>query len=168
MGWLSKLNPLNFIESISEGYKAHQKTKAERIKIKGETKLAELEGQKKIAEARIDLQIAQLKTKTELSLKETDQIQDYDMQVLKNRERSYADEFIIANFFFTYIAHFLPWTQPYMAEGWLAMGYDSPPWWLEFGMVLILVSTLGGMRVLKLFLGKFKQSEMVSGESDKK
>ena len=108
-----------------------------------------------IAEKEVDLKIAKIDAAIKRQTTELARDNDYDMQVLRNRDKTYADEAIIFLWFAVFIAHFLPYTQPYMAEGWSSMGYtDGPAWWFEFGMVGILVSTLGLMRILKLLYAK--------------
>ena len=153
-GWVGQLFG-KVTGSISAGYQAKKRTEQAKIEGKVNQAIAEIDGKTEITKANLALKLAKIEAKSRDLEREDNHIQDYDMQVLRNRERGYADEFIIFMFFFSYICHFLPWTQPYMATGWDAMGYgDAPPWWLEFGMVLILVSTLGGMRVLRMLVGK--------------
>lgn len=109
----------------------------------------------RIAEAKVDFKVAKFEARAERERRELSMDGDYDMMVLKNKDRTFADEIVIGTFLTTYAAHFIPKTQPYMASGWSAMGYgDSPAWWFEFAMVGILVSTLGLMRLLKLFFTK--------------
>lgn len=111
-----------------------------------------------IAKAEVDLKIAKFQAKAKRLELDSGMDQDYDMQVLKNRDGSPADELIIVIWFIVFLMHFVPVTQPFMASGWKAMGYnDGPAWWFEFGMVGILVSTLGLMRVLNLMIGRVKQ-----------
>jgi len=64
-----------------------------------------------------------------------------------------TDEIIITVFLGFFIAHFIPQLQPYMANAWQAMGYKSPPWYFEFVIVGIVVSTLGLMRLFRAFRG---------------
>lgn len=111
-----------------------------------------------IAKAEADLKIAKFKAKAKRFELDASMDQDYDMQVLKNRDSSFADELIIIIWFAVFLMHFIPSTQTFMAAGWVAMGYvDGPAWWFEFGMVGILVSTLGLMRVLKLMIGRVRR-----------
>lgn len=104
-----------------------------------------------IAQAKIDLKITKIKAKSEQFVMSSRQDNDYDVQVLRNRDNTYADEFIILVWFALFIAHFIPEYAIVMATGWSAMGYSGVPWWFEFGMVGILVSTLGLMRLFKLW-----------------
>ena len=89
---------------------------------------------------------------------------DYDIQVLRNRERSWADELLIAIFTGIFILTFVDALQATwsgqrlglaeaVADGWRAHGYDGAPWWFEFAMAGILVSTLGLFRLLRLWRG---------------
>lgn len=112
-----------------------------------------------IAEAEVNLKVTKLVTKARQLEREAEMDFDYDTQVLKNRNNTFADELIIIIWFVVFIMHFIPGTQPYMNAGWVAMGYiGGPAWWFEFGMVGILVSTLGLFRVLKLMSGRFGSS----------
>jgi len=53
-----------------------------------------------------------------------------------------------------FIANFIPQLQPYMANGWQTMGYKGAPWYFEFVIVGIVVSTLGLMRLFRVFRGE--------------
>lgn len=86
---------------------------------------------------------------------------DYDQTVLNNRRETLMDELIIVVFLGLFICHFIPDMQPYMAGGWKAMGYKGAPWYFEFVIVGIAVSTLGLMRLFRAFW-------RVRGESVKK
>ena len=122
----------------------------------------------KIAEAEVDFKVAQFEARADRARRESLMDFTYDMQVLKNRNLTFADEFLIGIWVLIFVSHFLPWTQPYMAAGWAAMGYEgSPPWWFEFGMVGILVSTLGLFRVLRLLLSR-KGKESLERDENKK
>ena len=112
-----------------------------------------------LVQARIDLKLTKIKAKIEQTVTTSQQDNDYDTQVLKNRNNTYADEFIILVWFGLFIAHFIPEYAAIMAGGWKAMGYSGAPWWFEFGMVGILVSTLGLMRLFKLWVGKVRKTD---------
>lgn len=109
-----------------------------------------------IAKARVDLKVTRIQAQIDREVINSRQDNDYDTQVLKNRNNTYADEFIILVWFALFILHFVPDYSVIMADGWAAMGYNGAPWWFEFGMVGILVSTLGLMRMFKLWAGKGK------------
>ena len=118
-------------------------------------KTAKLEGALELQRAQQELKVTKVRADIDSAKQAVQNDSDYDMQVLKNREKTYADEFIILVWFAVFLAHFVPPLQPYMAGGWEAMGYgEAPPFWFELGMVGILVSTLGLMRLLKIMIGK--------------
>ncbi len=108
-------------------------------------------GKLSLEQAKIDLDVAKLQA--QIKQQETQAANDmtYDMQVLKNRRESLIDEFIILGFFVIMILTFIPATQATMAEGWRAL--NNTAWWFEFGIVGILVSTLGLKDVLRIFIG---------------
>lgn len=107
-------------------------------------------------EAVTHIRIAEMQAKLDVLTRLEDHDAAYDIQALQNRTKTSSDELIIVTWFVIFQMHFVLFTQPYMAAGWAAMGYTAVPWWFEFGMVGILVSTLGLMRLLRVFIGKVK------------
>ncbi len=113
------------------------------------------EARLKVMDAKAELKLAKLAGETQRYLVSAENDASYDNNVLKNRRFTYADELIIGVWLSIFIGHFIPPLQPYMAGGWAAMGYTTgPPWWFEFGMVGILVSTLGLMALFKIWTGR--------------
>ncbi|MGR6779664.1 hypothetical protein ACU5B6_08545 [Moritella viscosa] len=106
-----------------------------------------------IATAEGNLKLAKLDAEAKRLANQEGNDADYDLQVLKNRRESIMDEIIITVFLGLFIAHFVPQLQPYMANGWRAMGYKGAPWYFEFVIVGIAVSTLGLMRLFRAFWG---------------
>lgn len=104
-----------------------------------------------IVQGKIDLNLAKLKAQIKQQETQASNDMTYDMQVLKNRRESLIDEFIILGFFIIMILTFIPSTQATMALGWNAL--NDTAWWFEFGLVGILVSTLGLKDVLRIFVG---------------
>ena len=104
-----------------------------------------------IATAECNLKIAKFKAEESRLLNTANNDTDYDMQVLKNRKNTYMDEIIITFFLALFAMHFIERTQPYMQSGWLAMGYKGAPWYFEFIIVGIAISTLGLMRLFRVF-----------------
>ena len=113
-----------------------------------------LENETVIAQKKVDLQVSKIEAEIKQVAVAATRDNDYDMQVLKNRNNTYADEFIIIVWFALFLLHFVPEYATVMKDGWAAMGYSGAPWWFEFGMVGILISTLGLMRLFKLWVGK--------------
>ena len=108
-------------------------------------------GKLSIEQAKVDLSLAKLQAQIKQQETQASNDMNYDMQVLKNRRESLIDEFIILGFFLIMILTFIPATQATMAQGWQAL--NNTAWWFEFGIVGILVSTLGLKDVLRIFMG---------------
>jgi len=145
------MNPLNFLGVLTKPITSIVEYFSLAKEVSENTKVIKIEGAQKIVQAKIDLKLARLKAKeTEISNIE-DNDAAYDMQVLKNRSESIIDEFIIVAYFILIALHFVPAMQPYMLQGWKSMGYEGVPWWVEFGALGILVSTLGLMRLFRMF-----------------
>ncbi|MCG7567084.1 hypothetical protein MHM95_12415 [Pseudoalteromonas sp. CnMc7-15] len=144
MGWISKVLGFltNPIADLTGSYR-------ERKRIAAETAA-------NIATAEGELKVARLKAKTRRIENQENNDTDYDLIVLKNRATSLMDEFVILVFLGLFLAHFVPSLQPYMQGGWKAMGYAGAPWYFEFAVVGILVSTLGLMRLFRVFFERLK------------
>jgi uncharacterized ion transporter superfamily protein YfcC len=121
--------------------------------VKKDQQIQEIKEQGKldIAQGKIDLNLAKLKAQIKQQETQASNDMTYDMQVLKNRRESLIDEFIILGFFIIMILTFIPATQATMASGWNAL--NDTAWWFEFGIIGILVSTLGLKDVLRIFVG---------------
>lgn len=104
-----------------------------------------------VAMAEANFKIAQFEAKARRCEQAEQNDADYDLLVLKNRNKTLMDEVIILFFLALFICHFIPIMQPYMAAGWKAMGYTGAPWYFEFVIVGIAVSTLGLMRLFRAF-----------------
>lgn len=74
---------------------------------------------------------------------------DYDQKVLDNRKYTIIDDLLIVFWLVIFIMHFIPNYATKMAAGWTAIG--KAPWWFQFGMLGILVSTLGLMRLFRMY-----------------
>ncbi|QLE85562.1 hypothetical protein FLM48_11025 [Shewanella sp. Scap07] len=153
MGWLSSLFSFltNPIADLTGGYRERKKVAAEMAA--------------DIARAKGNLKIAQFNAKADRARRSENNDADYDQTVLNNRRDTYIDEFIIIVFVGLFLAHFVPELQPYMANGWLAMGYDGAPWYFEFVIVGICVSTLGLMRLFRAFW-QVKQGSKPRGNNE--
>jgi hypothetical protein len=74
---------------------------------------------------------------------------DYDQKVLDNRKYTIMDDVLIVFWLIVFIFHFIPDYAATMQKGWVAIG--KAPWWFQFGMLGILVSTLGLMRLFRMY-----------------
>ena len=120
--------------------------------VSAKTRDIKIQGACDITKAKIGVELAKLDARTKEVANVEDNDTAYDMQVLRNRRDSIIDEIIIVAFLLLFTLHFIPSMQPYMLQGWKAMGYDGVPWWIEFGALGILVSTLGLMRLFRMFV----------------
>ena len=129
----------------------------------------------RIAEKEADLEVARLDAEVKRIGDNSSADADYDLQVLRNRDKSWIDEILICVFIGLFVLPFLDAVQAtiYSGEliglaeavrqGWAAHGYeDGAPWWFEFVMVGIAVSTLGLFRLLRLWMGWMKKPKGIS------
>jgi len=130
-----------------------------------ETKRIKIEGKHKIQQGKINLKISNINakiSKIKATAKETQTNSEnnmtYDMQVLRNRNRTLMDEFLMIWAISLVTAHFIPGLQKHMALGWEAMGYSSPPAWLNFIILGMFVSTLGLRGLLPMSSKFFRKS----------
>jgi hypothetical protein len=108
--------------------------------------LALLEGDLK--KARVTAEIKRIES-------QDNQEADYDQKVLDNRKYTIMDEVLIVFWLIIFVMHFIPDYADEMSAGWAAIG--KAPWWFQFGMLGILVSTLGLMRLFRMYTeNKFK------------
>ena len=96
-----------------------------------------------------ELKVAQIQAKIDRTKRQDDADISYDMQVLRNRALSIMDNILIFFWLVVFSLHFIPQYAETMQAGWIAIG--KAPWWFQFGMVGILVSTLGLMRLFRMF-----------------
>lgn len=119
------------------------------------------EGALAITKAEVALKIAKQESEAE-RLKTRDVADaDYDHQAQLEKRYTYADELLTLCMVILVGSHFFfPAT---LAAGWLAMGYVSAPWWLEFIIVGIFVSVFGLMRLFRAF-NPFNKSKTIDKE----
>ncbi len=129
-----------------------------------ERKYLKEEGSIQIAQAKVAFKVAQYQAQAERLLKNDEVDAEYDRYAQMERRHTYADEFLIFCVVVLIACHFL--IPGAMAAGWAAMGYASPPWWLEFIIVGIFVSVFGLMRLFRAFnpFNKSKVKEKQNGE----
>lgn len=117
-------------------------------------KVKKVEAAVKLQDAKLNVELAKLAAQSRRFELQHSAATDYDQRVLENRRFTIMDEILIVVWLGVFIAHFIAPLQPYMKGGWAAMGYSAgPPWWFGFGMVGILISTLGLMALFKIWRG---------------
>jgi len=98
-----------------------------------------------------DLKKARVRAEIRRTENQDNQDADYDQKVLDNRKYTIMDDLLIVFWLVIFVMHFIPDYAPKMAAGWTAIG--KAPWWFQFGMLGILVSTLGLMRLFRMYIG---------------
>ena len=107
------------------------------------------EGALALTKAEVAVKIAAMQSKSERLLLNDQVDADYDAAAQREKRHTLADEFLIFWCITLVTLHFI--IPEDMASGWEAMGYDSPPWWMEFIIVGIFVSVFGLMRLFRAF-----------------
>lgn len=137
MGWFSKL--INFVTQpfadIVGGWQGRKTAAANTA-----NELALLDGQLKKAHVLAEIRRVE---------NQDNQDADYDQKVLDNRKYTLMDDLLIMFWLVVFTLHFVPDYAATMKKGWLAIG--NAPWWFQFGMLGILVSTLGLMRLFRMY-----------------
>ncbi|WP_435275708.1 hypothetical protein ACMAZF_01350 [Psychrobium sp. nBUS_13] len=105
-----------------------------------------------LAQAESNLKIAKVNAKIQRTKSQDESDISYDMQVLKNRALSYMDEVLIIFWLVVFVLHFIPEYAQTMQAGWVAI--NKAPWWFQFGMLGILVSTLGLFKLFRMWTEK--------------
>ncbi|OEG72314.1 hypothetical protein BEL05_04875 [Shewanella colwelliana] len=137
MGWLKSVLSFltNPIADLTGGYRERQRIAAEMTA--------------DVATAENNLKIAKFNAKAKRLEKQEDNDFNYDQQVLENDANSVFPEIVKLYFIVIFSLHFIPQMQPYMAKGWEAV--RAAPWYFEFIMIGLVVSTFGLMRLFRAF-----------------
>jgi hypothetical protein len=107
------------------------------------------EGALAITKAKVAVEVAVMEGKADRAMLNTQVDADYDMKAQEAKRFTIADEILMTWALLLVTAHFV--LPEYMTAGWAAMGYASPPWWLEFIIVGIFISVFGLMRLFRAF-----------------
>ena len=90
------------------------------------TKKTKVESEARIDAARTEARIQQIARATEGEI-------NYDLEALRQTQHSWKDEFALCIVVFPFIGAFLPWTQPYVEQGWIFLSEKTPQeYWLIF------------------------------------
>lgn len=96
-----------------------------------------------------DLKKARITADINRTINQDNSDTDYDQKVLDNRRYTFMDEFLILWCISLVTMHFIPATAIYMGKGWDALA--KSPWWFQFTMLGIMISTLGLMRLFRMY-----------------
>jgi hypothetical protein len=105
------------------------------------------EGKLEIQKAKVALTVAKFTSQAQRLTAQAQVDGDYDIAAQNEKRHTLADEILILCTIILVGAHFF--FPASMAAGWLAMGYTSAPWWLEFIIVGIFISVFGLMRLFR-------------------
>lgn len=105
------------------------------------------EGNLEITKAEIAFKVAKFKSQADRLTRNDASDADYDMAAQNEKRHTIADEVLLFCTVALVACHFI--FPAAMAAGWLAMGYASAPWWLEFIIVGIYISVFGLMRLFR-------------------
>lgn len=88
------------------------------------------ESKARIEEAQTEARIQQL-----MSAQQTES--NYDMEALRQTQYSWKDEFALIVVVFPFIGAFIPWTQPYVEQGWIFLSEKTPTeyWYIFSGAI---------------------------------
>lgn len=104
-------------------------------------KTMKAEAKFKIQEAKLNLKLARLETESKQIQQQATLDGTYDQMAQQQKRYTYADEFITLSVFGMLFLTFIPQTQETMNRGWEAL--NNAPFWFEFIIVGIVVSTFG-------------------------
>lgn len=135
------LNPVTAIAKVvGSAWGTYQERKTQAKQIEGE-----------LSKDRLEYKKAKIKAKTDRVLQIGQESHSYDMQVLKNRQTTWLDEILGGAIILMTMLAFIPGTQEYVRLGWQAV--SEAPFWFQFAWYTLIVSTLGGMTVLRILMG---------------
>lgn len=115
--------------------KAETKSKLQQMEYESQLKIAEIEAQTRRMNA--EMLIEQIKAGQKIDY-------DQDMEMLRQQQKSYKDEFLLILFSAPVIASFIPHLQPYIEKGWEMLN-KAPDWFLMLyaGMVVTIYGLRG-------------------------
>ena len=108
----------------------------------------------KIAQAKSDLQVAQIKAKENIVTSQSKADSSYDMIALKQKSKSKTDEVLVFFAMLPAIGCFIPGLQGYISNGFHIL--TGTPWFYQFIVIGIYVSTFGLMTLFRVFKGDKK------------
>ncbi len=84
--------------------------------------------------------------------KEIEGATNVDLALINAQKDSIKDEVVTITFCLLLIAHFVPYTQPYMARGWEILKNADPMFWII--MSIIVSASMGVTGINKIFKKK--------------
>lgn len=108
--------------------------------------------EKKVVKAKGAIEIEKAKVEGKIKYAQTIAESDskYDQTALEGMAHSFKDELITIVWMAILVGAFLPWTQPYIKNGFEFLN-TSTPWWFEYTLLGIVAASFGlkGWKVWK-------------------
>ena len=98
-----------------------------------ETRKVKATAKAEIASAKVKAQITQIERR---ATAET----NYDIEALRQTQYSWKDEVALVVILGPFVGSFLPWTQDYVAQGWVHLNDHAPEWYSYTFMAAIAAS----------------------------
>ena len=115
------------------------------------------EGKLEITKAKVAFEVAKFQSRADRLTRNDAADGDYDLAAQNEKRHTLSDEILLVCTIVLVGSHFF--FPAAMAAGWLAMGYASAPWWLEFIIVGIYISVFGLMRLFRAWNPFSKRSK---------
>lgn len=104
-----------------------------------ERKNIEAQGRVDVAKAKVEGQVKKAQTETEGEI-------EYDTEAQRGMRYTWKDEWLTLVLSGVFIAAFLPWTQPYVKEGFAFLKTNTPEWY-TYCFIGMVISVFGLQRV---------------------
>ena len=88
-----------------------------------------MEGRQKKAEAKAEIESAKVKAKIARIERQATVEADYDLEALRQTQYSWKDEVALVVILAPFVGSFLPWTQDFVAKGWVHLNEHAPDWY---------------------------------------
>ena len=87
-----------------------------------ETRKVKAQNKAEIAQAQVKAKIKQIETQAQSEA-------NYDLEALRQTQYSIKDEIALVVILAPFVGSFLPWTQDYVAQGWVHLSEHAPDWY---------------------------------------
>ena len=99
-----------------------------------------METRKVKAKAKAEIEAAKVKAQITQIAKRAESETDYDLEALRQTQYSWKDEVALVVILSPFVGSFLPWTQDYVAQGWVHLSEHAPEWYSYTFMAAIAAS----------------------------
>tara|TARA_B100001093_G_scaffold316218_2_gene301701 strand:+ start:796 stop:1185 length:390 start_codon:yes stop_codon:yes gene_type:complete len=99
-----------------------------------------MEGRKIKAQAKAEIETAKVKAQISQIERQASAEVDYDLEAMRQTQYSWKDEVALVVILAPFVGSFLPWTQDYVAQGWIHLNAHAPEWYSYMFMASIAAS----------------------------